>query len=303
MISDKPRLVTVFGGTGFIGRYVVRALTARGFRVRVACRDPHTAIHTQLLGSMGQVHTVQANIRYDWSVDQAVTGADHVINLVGILHESRRQRFEALHVAGAETIAKAARKAGATLTHMSAIGADIESEAGYARTKARGEIAVRDVMPEAIIMRPSIVLGQEDKFFNRFANMARFSPFLPLIGGGTTRFQPVYVGDVAEAFGQAADGRLQPDVYELGGPQILTFRECMEEMLEVIDRKKLLISIPWPIAQLQASFLGVLPKPLLTPDQVTMLRTDNVVSEAAEQSARTLEGMGITPHSIRAILP
>src|SRR5690606_26365650 len=299
MISDKPRLVTVFGGTGFIGRYVVRALTARGFRVRVACRDPHTAIHTQLLGSMGQVHTVQANIRYDWSVDQAVTGADHVVNLVGILHQSRRQSFEALHVAGAEAVAKAARKVGATLTHMSAIGADIESQADYARTKARGEMAVRDVLPDAIIMRPSIVFGQEDQFFNRFANMARFSPFLPLIGGGTTRFQPVYVVDVAEAFGQAADGLLQPGVYELGGPQVLTFRECMEEMLEVIERKKKpLVSIPWPIAQLQAKFLGMLPKPLLTTDQVTMLKTDNVVSEDAKNSGRTLEGMGITPHSV-----
>jgi len=303
MISDIPKLVTVFGGTGFLGRYVVQALARRGYRVRVACRDPHTAIHVQTLGNMGQVQPIQANLRYRWSIDRAVAGADHVVNLVGVLHESGRQNFGALHVAGARAVAEAAQAAGATLTHTSAIGADLHSPAGYGRTKAQGELAVSKAMPGAVIMRPSIVFGPEDKFFNRFANMARFSPFLPLIGGGHTKFQPVYVGDVAEAYAQSAAGLLEPGIYELGGPQILTFRECMEEMLDVIDRKKTLVSIPWPIARLQARILGLLPKPMLTPDQVSMLETDNVVSEEARKQGHTLEGMGIARHSLQAILP
>lgn len=303
MISDKPKLVTVFGGTGFLGRYVVQALARRGYRVRVACRDPHKAIHVQTLGNMGQVQPVQANLRYRWSIDRAVSGADHVINLVGILYESGRQNYGALHVAGARAVAEAAAAAGATLTHTSAIGADINSPAGYARSKAHGEQAVLKAMPNAVIMRPSIVFGQEDQFFNRFANMARFSPFIPLIGGGTTKFQPVYVADVAEAFAMSVDGLLQPGTYELGGPHVLTFRECMEDMLEIIGRKKTFISIPWSIARLQGRILGMLPKPLLTVDQVNMLQVDNVVSEQAEAEGRTLEAMGINRHSIHAILP
>lgn len=303
MISDKPKLVTVFGGNGFLGRYVVQALARRGYRVRVACRDPHTAIHVTLIGAVGQVHPIQANLRYRWSIDRAVAGADHVINLVGILHESGRQNYGALHVAGARAVAEAARAAGATLSHTSAIGADLESPAGYGRSKAQGERAVLQAMPDAVIMRPSIVFGQEDQFFNRFANMARFAPFLPLIGGGHTKFQPVYVGDVAEAFARSADGQLQPGIYELGGPQVLTFRECMEEMLEIVGRKKRLVSIPWSVARIQASILGLLPKPILTTDQVKLLQVDNIVSEEARQSGRTLEGMGVTPHALQAILP
>ena len=303
MISDKPKLVTVFGGTGFLGRYIIRALTNRGYRVRVAARDPHTAIRVQALGNVSQVQIVQANLRYRWSIDRAVAGADHVINLVGIMNESGRQRFGALHIAGARAVAEAAQAAGATLTHTSAIGADIDSPTAYARTKAQGERAVLEAMPTAVIMRPSIVFGQEDKFFNRFANMARFSPFLPLIGGGETKFQPVYVGDLAEAYAQAADGLLQPGTYELGGPQILTFRECMEETLDVIERERRLVSIPWSLARIQGRILGLLPKPMLTLDQVNMLKTDNIVSDEARAAGRTLEGMGIVRQSLRTVLP
>ena len=303
MISDKPKLVTVFGGTGFLGRYIIRTLTSRGYRVRVACRNPHTSIRVQALGNVGQVQIVQANLRYRWSIDRAVADADHVINLVGIMNESGRQRFGALHIAGARAVAEAAKAAGATLTHTSALGADIDSLAAYARTKAQGERVVSEAMPEAVIMRPSIVFGPEDKFFNRFANMARFSPFLPLIGGGQTKFQPVYVGDLAEAYARAADGLLQPGIYELGGPQILTFRECMEETLEVIDRKKMLVSIPWSIARLQGCILGLLPKPILTLDQVNMLKSDNIVSNEAGASGHTLEGMGIARQALHTVLP
>lgn len=303
MISDKPKLVTVFGGSGFLGRYVVQALARRGHRVRVACRDPHKANRVQTLGNMGQVQPVQANLRYRWSIDRAVAGADQVINLVGILYESGRQNYGSIHVAGARAVAEAAAAAGAKLTHTSAIGADPRSPAGYGRSKAMGEAEVLKAVPDAVIMRPSIVFGPDDHFFNRFASMTRFSPFLPLIGGGHTKLQPVYAGDVAEAFAKSVDGELAPGIYELGGPHVFTFRECMEEMLEIIDRKRPLVSIPWWLARLQARFLGLLPKPLLTVDQVNMLTVDNIVSEQARQEGRTLEAMGIARHSIHAILP
>ncbi|WP_173933230.1 complex I NDUFA9 subunit family protein [Chelativorans sp. Marseille-P2723] len=303
IIRENPSLVTVFGGSGFVGRYVVQALTRRGYRVRVACRNPHTAVHVLPLGNMGQVHLVQANLRYRWSVDRAVEGADHVINLVGILHENGKQRFDAVHRDGARAVAEAAREAGAGLTQGSAIGADVNSPSLYGRSKAEGERAALEAMQGAVIIRPSIIFGPEDSFFNRFANMARFSPFLPLIGGGHTKFQPVYVGDVAEVYARSVDGTLAPGgIYELGGPQILTFRECMEEMLEIIGRKRPLVSIPWPAARMMARVLGLLPKPLLTSDQVRQLQTDNIVSEEAKARGHTLEGLGIASRSIHAIL-
>jgi len=304
IISEKPKLVTVFGGSGFLGRHVVRALTHRGYRVRVACRNPHTAIHVNTLGNMGQVHAIQANVRYRWSVDRAVEGADHVINLVGILHEAGKQRFDAVQAHGARAVAEAARAAGAGLTQASAIGADPDSPSAYGRTKAAGEQAALETVKNAVVIRPSIIFGQEDKFFNRFANMARFSPFLPLVGGGRNRLQPVYVGDVAEVYARSVDGTLKPGaIYELGGPQVLTFRECMEEMLEVIERKRAFISVPWPLARLQARVLGLLPNPLLTLDQVRMLAVDNVVSEEASRRGLTLEGLGISRHALATILP
>ena len=205
---------------------------------------------------------------------------------------------------GAKNVAEAAKAVGAKLTHGSAIGADANSKSVYARTKALGEKAVLETVKDAVIFRPSIVFGPEDQFFNRFADMARYSPALPLIGGGTTKFQPVFVGDVAEAIARSVDGDVKGGhVYELGGPNVLTFRQCMEQMLEVIDRKRILAPVPWWVAQIQGAVLGLLPKPLLTRDQVTLLKADNVVSREAEEGRRTFTGLGIHPQSTAAILP
>ena len=303
-ITETPKLVTIFGASGFIGRHVVRALAKRGYRIRAAVRRPDLAGHLQPLGNVGQVMPIQANLRYRWSVDRAVEGADHVINLVGILNKSGRQTFSAIHGFGARAVAEAARGAGAGLTHVSAIGASRNSPSAYARSKAEGERAVLETVKDAVVFRPSIVFGPEDHFFNRFAGMARYSPVLPLIGGGETRFEPVYVGDVAEAIARSVDGDLKGGtVYELGGPEVLTFRESMEEMLRVIERKRILLNTPWSIARMQAAVLGLLPKPLLTADQVIQLGIDNVVSEEAKKKGRTLEGIGIAGETVGTILP
>ncbi len=303
-ILQTPKLVTVFGGSGFIGRHVVRALAQRGYRIRVATRRPQLAGHLQPLGNVGQIQAVQANLRVRWSVDRAVQGADHVINLVGVLFESGAQSFSAVQAEGARAIAEAARAAGAKLTHVSAIGADADSESVYGRTKALGEKAVTDIFKDAVILRPSIVFGPEDQFFNRFANMARFSPCLPMIGGGTTLLQPVFVGDVAEAVARSVDGKVKGGrVYELGGPNVMTFKQAMRQMLEIIGRKRLLVTVPWTLASLQASILGLLPNPLLTTDQVTLLKSPNVVSAEAEAEGRTLAGLGIATQSVATILP
>ena len=303
-ILETPKLVTVFGGSGFIGRHAVRALAKRGYRIRVATRRPELAGHLQPLGNVGQIQPVQANLRVRWSIDRAVEGADHVINLVGILYNSGAQTFSAVQHEGAKNVAEAAKTAGARLTHGSAIGADPGSKSAYARTKAAGEKAVFETVKDAVIFRPSIVFGPEDQFFNRFAGMARYSPVLPLIGGGKTRFQPVFVGDVAEAIARSVDGEVEGGkIYELGGPNVLTFRQCMEQMLDVIDRKRLFVPVPWWAAHIQGAVLGLLPKPLLTSDQVTLLKTDNVVSGEAEDAGRTFGGLGIQPQSTAAILP
>ena len=303
-ILQTPKLVVVFGGSGFVGRHVVRALAKRGYRIRVACRRPDLAGHLQPLGNVGQIQPVQANVRVRWSVDHAVQGADHVVNLVGILYESGRQRFGAVQDFGARAVAEAARSVGAGLTHVSALGASVDSESSYARTKALGEKAVLETVPNAVVYRPSINFGPEDGFFNRFAAMARFSPALPLLGGGETRLQPVYVGDVAEAIARSVDGAIEGGkIYELGGPKVLTFKECMQEMLAVVGRKRMLVPVPWWVARLQASILGLLPKPLLTNDQVTQLQSDNVVSDAAIKEGRTFAATGITPRTLGAILP
>ncbi len=303
-ILQTPKLVTVFGGSGFIGRHVVRALAKRGYLIRVATRRPELAGHVQPLGNVGQIQAVQANIRVRWSVDNAVQGADHVINLVGILHESGRQRFGVVHDSGARAVAEAARSVGAGLTHVSALGASADSQSDYARTKALGEKAVLDTKKDAVIYRPSINFGPEAGVFTRFAAMARFSPVLPLIGGGETRFQPVYVGDVAEAIARAVEGKGEGGrVYELGGPNVLTFKQCLQEMLAVIERKRLLVAMPWWVARLQASILGLLPNPLLTGDQGTLRQSDNVVSDAAAKEGRTLAALGITAKSVGTILP
>ncbi|MCT8970863.1 complex I NDUFA9 subunit family protein [Microbaculum marinisediminis] len=301
----RSELVTVFGGSGFVGRHVVRALARRGYRVRVAVRRPDLAGFLQPLGGVGQIHAVQANIRNRESIDRAIAGSDAVVNLVGILYESGRQSFDVVQAVGPGAVAAAARDAGVgRLVHISAIGADANSESNYARTKAAGEAAVRTAFPDAVIMRPSIVFGPEDDFFNRFGAMARIAPVLPLIGGGNTRFQPVYVGDVAEAVAQGVDGKLTSGtVYELGGPEIRTFKQLLEYILKVTGRRRILAPLPFEIAKLKAWFLQMFPKPLLTVDQVRLLARDNVVSEEAIKEGRTLEGIGIDPNAIETVVP
>jgi uncharacterized protein YbjT (DUF2867 family) len=233
-----------------------------------------------------------------------VRGASIVINLVGILFERGRQRFDTVQSYGAEQVALAASAHGARMIHVSAIGADEHSASGYARSKAEGEKAVLAARPEAVIVRPSVMFGPEDDFFNKFASMARMLPALPLVGGGHTKFQPVFVGDVAEAIARAVDGEVKPGtVYELGGPEIRTFKELMEFVLETIERKRFLVPLPFALARFQAMFLQLLPKPLLTPDQVEMLKTDNIVSETAASDRRTLQGLGIEPTSMGTIVP
>jgi uncharacterized protein YbjT (DUF2867 family) len=302
--SNFDTLITIFGGSGFIGRHVVRALARRHYRIRVAVRRPDLAHHLQPLGRVGQVHAVQANLRYADSIAAAVRGSDIVINLAGILYERGKQRFSAVQAYGAEAVAQAASARGARLVHMSAIGASETSPSLYAQSKAQGEAAVVKAVPDAIVVRPSIVFGPEDDFFNRFAAMARLSPVLPLIGGGETLFQPVFCGDVAEAVARAVDGQAKVGtVYELGGPEIMNFREMMEVMLATIERKRLLMPLPYGIAKLQAGLLQYLPKPLLTPDQVELLKIDNVVSRTAQREGRTLEGLGIHPRTVQAEIP
>src|SRR5580658_8023794 len=281
MASNQDTLVTIFGGSGFIGRNVVRALCKRDYRLRVAVRRPELAGHLQPLGKVGQIHAVQANLRYRASVEAAMRDSHVAINLVGILAEGGAQRFDAVQGEGAGAVARAAAAAGARMVHVSSIGADANSTSRYARSKAAGEAAVFSAVPAATIMRPSVVFGPEDQFTNRFAALARMSPALPLIGGGVTKMQPVYVGDVATAVADAVDGKTKAGAtYELGGPEVLTMREIMEIILATTDRKRMLVSLPFGLAKLQALFLQFAPGPLtLTPDQVTMLRSDSVVSD------------------------
>jgi NADH dehydrogenase len=305
MASNQETLVTVFGGSGFLGRNVVRALAKRGYRIRVGVRRPELAGYLQPLGRVGQIHAVQANVRYPASVEAAMRDSSIAINLIGILTEGGAQSFDAVQAKGAETIARTAAAVGARMVHVSAIGADANSPSAYGRTKAAGEQAVLAAVPSATIMRPSLLFGPEDEFTNRFAALARISPFLPLIGGGTTRMQPAYVGDVATAVADAVDGRTKPGAtYELGGPEVLTMREIMEIILEITERKRMLVSLPWGLAKFQAMFLQFAPGALkLTPDQVMMLQSDNVVSDAARAAGLTLEGLGITPDSMEAVAP
>lgn len=297
-------LVTVFGGSGFLGRHIVQALARRGYRIRVAVRRPNDALFLRPMGVVGQVEPVQANIRDDASVRAAVEGAAAVVNLVGILHETGHQTFEAVQAEGAGRIARAAREAGVgCFLHISAIGADAESPSEYARSKAAGEAAVREAFPGAAIVRPSIVFGPEDDFFNRFAAMARLSPALPLVAGGTMRLQPVYVKDVAEGISRLLERGAPAGIYEFGGPEVKTFRELMEDMLRVTGRKRILAPLPAPLATLMSYVTQFLPNPPLTPDQVRLLRADNVVSEAAKTEGRTLEGLGVAPTVLEVVLP
>ena len=296
-----PPVITIFGGSGFIGRHVVRRLAKQGWIIRVAVRDAEAAKFLRPLGDVGQVTPLAVPLQNADAVAAAVSGADAVVNLVGLLYEGGRQTFETIHVNGAGAIAQAAAAAGVgSLVQVSAIGADTAAEADYARSKGYGERAVREAMPDAVICRPSLAVGPEDDFFNRFAVYARLSPVLPLIGGGHTRFQPVYVGDVAEAIVRAlATPAARGETYELGGPTVYSFKELMELLLSVIDRRCLLVPVPFLLAEIEAVFLELLPVPPLTRDQVRLLRHDNVVSEGA----RTLADLGIEATAIELVLP
>lgn len=302
-------IVTVFGGSGFIGRHVVRELAKRGYRVRAAVRHPSRAGFLRTMGLPGQVEPVYADIRDAESVARALSGAGMAVNLVGILYETGRQTFQALQAQGAGCVAQQAKACGLTrLVHMSAIGADRNSASAYGSSKANGEDAVREAFAAAVIMRPSIVFGAGDGFFNRFAAMAKTSPALPLLGGGHTKMQPVYVDDVADAVCAALDtpataGTTAGTTYELGGPSIYTFAELMRIVLRETQRKRLLVHVPWPLARLQGRILGLLPAPLLTLDQVRMLEHDNIVSDSAIAEHRTLADLGIAPASVEAIIP
>jgi uncharacterized protein YbjT (DUF2867 family) len=305
MASNQDTLVTVFGGSGFLGRSVVRALARRDYRIRVAVRRPELAGFLQPLGKVGQIHAVQANLRYPASVEAAMRDSHVAINLVGILAEGGAQTFDAVQGKGAGTVAQAAAAVGARVVHISAIGADENSPARYAQAKAAGEKAVLAATPSATIMRPSTIFGPEDQFTNRFAGLARISPVLPLIGGGLAKMQPVYVGDVATAVADAVDGKAKAGAtYELGGPEVLTMREIMELILATTGRDRMLVSLPFGLANLQAMFLQFAPGALkLTPDQVALLRSDNIVSEAAKAAGLTLDGLGITADSLEAVGP
>ena len=303
------KVVTVFGGGGFIGRYVVRALAKaenrdgeKKMRIRIAQRHPEQALFLRPQGKLGQISIAAANVRDDASVATALEGADCVVNLVGILYQRGRQRFDAVHVAAARRIALRARAAGVErLVHFSAIGADPDSPAQYARSKAAGEQTVLEQFPDATIIRPSIAFGPEDDFFNRFAMLARLLPALPLIGGGHTRFQPVYAGDIGEAVSRVLETpEARGRIYELGGPRTYTFKELMQILLAEIERRRLLIPIPFPLAELQGWVLQLSPlTPLLTRDQVLMLKRDVVVSPGAHD----LKELGIDPTALELIVP
>jgi NADH dehydrogenase len=304
MLRDE--IITVFGGSGFVGRHVVRALAREGYRVRVASRRPHIAQDLRVMGVVGQVQLVQANVRVPASVERALENASGVVNLVGVLNENGRQTFSRLHAQGAKTIAEAAAKAGIErMVQISAIGADTDSPSRYARTKAEGEAMVREALPSATVLRPSIVFGTEDSFFNRFADMARFSPALPLFGGGKTRFQPVFVGDVARAAVAALQSETaRGETYELGGPGVYTFAELMRFILDEIDRPRLLLPLPWAIGSVIAmlsEMAAILPfvQPVITRDQLIQLQRDNVVADGA----KTLADLGLEAETVDAVVP
>ena len=298
-------VVTVFGGSGFLGRYVVQALARTGCRIKVAVRRPDLALHLQPLGSVGQIALIQANARDEKSVTEALRGADAAVNLVGILEQSGRQKFRAIHAEAAERVAKAARAQGArALVHISSIGANRAARSVYARTKGEGEERVLAAFPEAVIVRPSVIFGPEDNFFNRFGAISRISPVMPLIGG-KSRMQPVYAGDVALAVRAALAGRAtEGDVYEIGGPLTYTFRELLTKVCEWTGHPRPMFPIPAWMAKFPAFFVQFLPGAPITVDQIRLLQRDNIVSAEAVRAQRTLEGLGIAePRSVELIVP
>ncbi|MDO9526810.1 MAG: complex I NDUFA9 subunit family protein [Gemmobacter sp.] len=301
------RLVTIYGGSGFVGRYVAQQMAHAGWRVRVAVRRPNEALFVKTYGTPGQVEPILCNIRDDASVRDAMAGADAVVNCVGILNAIGKQTFDAVQAEGAARIARLATVEGVTqLVHISALGADAGSTSAYATSKAAGESAVRAAFPGAVILRPSVIFGSEDQFFNRFAGMSRFGPLLPVVGADT-KFQPVFVEDVARAASKAAIGDAAPGIYELGGPEVATFRDLMHRMLAVIQRRRLVLNVPFFVARImafgfdmiQTITLGLIPNGMLTRDQVRNLAHDNVVTPGARGFAE----LGITPTPMASILP
>jgi NADH dehydrogenase len=311
---ERSRLATVFGGSGFVGRHIVRALAREGWRVRVAVRRPDLAAFLQTAGVVGQVLPVQANLRYPASIAPALEGAEMVVNATGVRAESGAQTYQAVHVDGAAALARAARDAGIeAYVHISGIGADDKSPSPYIASKGRGEIVTRDGYPDAVILRPSVIFGPEDDFFNRFGALARFLPVIPLFGGGGTRLQPVYAGDVARAAAAALAGNAKAGTtYELGGAEVMTLRRVAELVLETVDRRRLLVGLPLAPSRLIASLstfaskatFGRYPKLLTTSrDQIDLLAFDNVVSAEAQAQGRVLRGLGIEPQAAEAIIP
>lgn len=300
------KLVTIYGGSGFVGRYIVRRLAKAGWRVRVAVRRPNEAMHVKPYGVVGQVEPVLCNIRDDESVRAVMTGADAVVNCVGTFDKGGKNNFDAVQHEGAARIARIAAEQGVErLVHLSAIGADPEAETLYGQSKGKGEQAILMAFPNAVILRPSVIFGPEDAFFNRFAAMTKLGPVLPVVGGNT-KFQTVYVDNVAEAAAIGVEGKAAPGIYELGGPDVKTFRELMEHMLHVIRRRRLIVNIPFWIAGIMAGVLELvqavtlgLVRAQITRDQVTSLQSDNIVSEGAQG----LKELGIEPVAPEAVLP
>ena len=297
----STKLVTLFGGSGFLGRHMVRALANDGWRIRVAVRKPNNALYLKPMGRVGQIQIVKANVHDEDAVGTALKGADAAINLVAVLYQSGSQRFEGLHVEAAERIARlASEQSVSRLLHVSALGVERNAHSRYAQTKVSGEEKVRAAFPAATIFRPSVVFGPEDELFNKFAWLARLSPMLPLIGGGNTKFQPVFVGDIARATAKVLDDSATAGrVYELAGPETMTLKAIMELVLKETRRNRLLVPIPFGLARVQGVFFGLLPKPLLTLDQVRLLETDNTVSDGA----LTFRDLGIVPEAAGAIIP
>ena len=301
------KLVTIFGGSGFVGRYIARRMAKAGWRVRVAVRRPNEAIFVKPYGVVGQVEPVFCNIRDDDSVRQVLLGADAVVNCVGILGEIGKNRFDAVQAEGAARVARIAAEEGISkMVHVSAIGADANSESAYARSKAAGEAGVTEYMPGAVILRPSIIFGPEDQFFNRFASMTKLGPVLPVVGADT-KFQPVYVDDVAYAAEKSLTGSVDAGIYELGGPSVDSFRGLMQQMLEVINRRRLVLNVPFWAARIMAFGFdlvqilsaGLIENKMITRDQVKNLANDNVVHEGT----RGLEAFGIDPTPLSTVLP
>jgi uncharacterized protein YbjT (DUF2867 family) len=297
----RNEIVTVFGASGLIGRHTVQALARAGYRIRACVRYPNLAHYLPPMGTVGQIQLMKCNVLDEDAVARAVQGSSAVINLVGILYPGGGQNYEDIHVDAPQTIAKAAKATGVeTLVHVTTMGIGEDSESKYARTKAEGETAVRQIFPGATLIKPSIVFGPEDNFFNKFAGLARIAPVLPLVGGGHTKFQPVFVGDVADAITKCVtDPATRGETYELGGPSVYSFKEMIQAILHATGRKNLLFPMPFWIASINAVFLQFLPGKLLTPDQVKFLKTDNVVSPGA----LTLKNLDIQPESLEAILP